>query len=118
MSAHRFPGAEGVEPGIDMHWDDWLVIAGACSPVWGPLLARVFRWPWRLGFLIAAGPFGGLLFTGVLHDLLRRWSEMPARLAARFEVAATGLFLFVVCIVPVVRYYHLANRKMSGRRGA
>lgn len=108
MIARRSREELGIAPGIDMHWDDWAVIAGGASPIWGTLLAWAFRWPWRIGALFALGPIGGLLAAGSVHDQLRRWPGFPGPRAARIEVALVSLFVALVCITPLVRYYRMA----------
>ena len=108
MTSHRSREELGIAPGIDMHWDDWAVIAGAASPVWGTLLALAFGWPRRIGALFALGPIGGLLVAGSVHDQLRRWPGFPNVRAALIEVVLASLFVALVCITPLVRYYRKA----------
>lgn len=88
----------------------FVIAAGTLSPLWGVGVGRFLRWPHRITAGAALGPIGALLLAGILHDGLQRHSRLPARTAARIEMASSIAIVNVVLTLPLVRYY-------AGRRG-
>ena len=81
-----------------------VLLTGATSPLWGPLLARTCGWPRSLGARLAVGPFGGLLLAGYVHDALRYRAGYPTGRTARIELGVNGVFLLAVTVLPLIRY--------------
>lgn len=106
----------------DAYWrcEPWVtqgvVVTGAASPLWGPLLARALRWPSGLTIGLVVGPIGGFLLAGRVHDLLRRRAALPAAVITWLELLAAILFNTAVFILPLVRHYRRrpSPRKASG----
>ncbi len=101
-------------------WEPFLsaaiVLGGAASPIWGPLVAAKLRWPRGLAIRAAVAPVGGLVLAGQAHDLLRRRTRLPASTATRLEMTITALFVTIVFVLPLIRRYVRDEYSMGNAR--
>ena len=94
----------------DLYWrsEPWvsggIVLAGAASPLWGPVIARTLRLPWRLAIALTLSPIGSLLLAGYTHDLLRRRTPFKPATSTRLEVLVTCSSLLLTLFLPLLRY--------------
>lgn len=112
-------GGRKNHPFIDFYWrlDPWLgsgiILFGAASPLWGPVLAWTLRWPPSLGLRVAVGPAGGLLLAGCAHEFLHHRTALPSTRTAPIESLINAIFLLFVTVLPIVRHLK-SGRRISG----